>query len=190
MTQAETFIFCDDDMILPCGNEHYINTKFGAGLPSHVASRLAFSRIMSHGRDKGIVGALYFGRNSQGQAQCQTGFDSPTENAKFHTFKYDGLVPQKWTATGLIKIERWVFEKMKAAIDGGKWPECKPLQPNNQNELGQCYGFFEHIATAVGEDASFGVRANEIGIQSYVDAGLVCLHAGGTYYGPNNTKFK
>jgi hypothetical protein len=185
-TKAETFVFCDDDMILPVGNENFFNGVHKAGVPAHMANRVAFSRIMSHGQDKGIVGALYFGRHSAGRAQCASGFYNEIENKNFHKFKYDGLVPQKWVAPGFMKVERWVFENMKSAIDGGRWPNCKPLIPGSKG-YGAAYGYFEHLQTAVGEDASFGVRAGEIGVQSYVDAGLVCLHTGGMEFGPSNT---
>lgn len=183
-SDCETLIMVDDDMILPVGNEWFMNTKHGAGLPSHVASRLAFSRILSHGKDKGIVGALYFGRHNKGRAQCSSGFDSNEWNKDFHTFKYDGLVPQTWVATGMIKVERWVFEKIKPEIEAERWSECKDMKGCNWK------GYWNHIKTAVGEDASFGVRARELGIQSYVDAGLICLHMGETSFGPNNTDWR
>jgi transcriptional regulator with XRE-family HTH domain len=180
-TDAETFLMVDDDMILPCGNEWFFNTRCDARVPSKLASRIAISRIMSHGRDKGIVGGLYFGRHRAGRAQCSGGFSSNLKNREYHSYKNDGLVPEQWVATGVLKIERWVIEAMKKHIDAGKWPECKP------NNGCPWTGYFAKIGTGVGEDASFGCRAAEIGIKSYVDAGLVCLHIGQTAYGPSNT---
>jgi hypothetical protein len=182
-SSAETFIFCDYDMILPIGREDYMNVKHNAKLPTQVAGRLAFERIMSHGRDKGIVSALYFARNGAGKAVCKDGYDGPISNKKLHTFVRDGLIPQLWTGMGFVKIERWVIEKMKKAIDEGKWPDCKPMMP------GSWYGYFNILSTAVGEDASFCVRAHEIGINTWLDAGLVCLHAGEMFFGPANTSY-
>ncbi len=73
---------------------------------------------------------------------------------------------------------------MMAAVDAGKWPECRPRPDNGVNY----YGLFNPMAVGVGEDVSFCYRANEIGIQSYVDASLHALHAGDCYYGAGNTK--
>ena len=181
---VETFIMFDDDVIPPCGNPPLWKVKYSSPLPEKITSRNAISRLMSHGRDKGIVGGLYFGRNKEGKAQCHSGFGDPKANADYHQHRNDGLVPELWVATGCLKIERWVFEKMKQAIDDGKWPECKPFG----NRPDQWYGFWNPQSTAVGEDASFGCRAHEIGIQSYVDAGLECLHLGYIPYGSHNTK--
>ena len=143
---------------------------------------MAISRIMSHGDKAGIVGALYFGRHSSGRAQCASGFTSDAENKKLHEFGNAGLKPEQWVGTGMLKIERWVILKLKEAIDSGEFPECKPAAP------GRWYGYFSPTSVGVGEDVSFGLRAGKLGIQSYVDTGLVCLHEGGMAYGPNNTK--
>lgn len=178
---AKTGIMADDDMILPCGMSGLLNTRYNAKLPEDLASQVAISRIMSHGSDKGVVGALYFGRSSRGHAQCETGFSSQFENDKLHQLTYRGLKPQGWVATGFIKIERWVIEKLKAEIDNGRWPECKP-QP------GKWYGYFNPTKVGVGEDVSFGRRCAEIGISSFVDTSLVCGHADGNYvYFHHNT---
>lgn len=179
---AETAIMFDDDMILPCGNAGIFNGRFGAGVTEQLASVCAISRLMAHGKDKGIVGGLYFGRHDAGKAQCEKGFSSNTENEKLRLGRYSGLVPTGWVGTGAIKIEKWVIEKMKHEIDEGRWPDCKP------NSEDSWYGYFNPIRVRVGEDVSFGRRAEEIGIRSYVDAGLVCLHNGERNYGPSNVK--
>lgn len=179
-TKAETFIMVDDDMVLPTGNPGHINGVYRGNLPVKAASEVALSRIMSHGSDKGIVGALYVGRHSAGRAQCESGFTSDAENKKLHTNGYDGLKKEGWVATGMIKIERWVIEKMKEAIDAGEFPDCKP-------EKGRWYGYFNPLKVGVGEDVSFGTRAAKLGIQSYLDTGLICLHMGDQAWGPGNT---
>ena len=181
-TTIPTCLMVDDDMILPTGNPGHINGVYGGNLSHKAASQLAISRIMSHGHDKGIVGALYFGRHPKGRAQCSSGFTSDLENRKLHNGDYEGqgLKPENWVATGCLKIERWVIDKMKAAVDAGEFPDCKPKN-------GQWYGFFNPTQVGVGEDVSFGTRAAKLGIQSYVDCGLICLHEGSNYYGPKNT---
>lgn len=179
---VKKFIMSDDDMILPHGHVQSFNDFYGAKVSAQSAGFNAISRITSHGEDKGIIGALYFGRHEHGKAQCHLGFSDESANEKLRRLEYSGLVPMLWVGTGFIKIERWVIEKMKAAIDGGKWPECKPWAKDGW------YGYFNPIAVGVGEDLSFCRRANEIGIQTYLDASLICLHNGEVNYGPKNTK--
>lgn len=187
--EAETFIMPDDDMVFPCGSEAYFNGRLNAGVSPESARFNAISRIMSHGRSKEIVGALYFGRHEFGQAQCEWGFGGGAgqkqRNVEFRAGQHKGLIPMAWVATGFIKIERTAIEKLKKAIDDGMFPECKP-----KPEQGW-YGYFAPVSTGIGEDVSFGLRMQKIGVQSYLDASLVCLHAdGGTLYGPKNTKNK
>lgn len=172
---VEDILMVDDDMVLPCGMPNKFNTTFRAKLPADLASQVAFSRILSHDAEKGIVGCLYFGRSQIGHAQCASGFASKYENSQLHGLAYRGLRAEDWVATGFIRIKRWVIEKMKAAIDAGKWPECKPSHEDSW------YGYFNPLRVRVGEDVSFGRRAAEIGIQSYVDTSLVCGHADGNY---------
>lgn len=181
---AETFIMCDDDMILPCGNPNYLNANHAAGLPPRSAGFNAISRIMSHGKDKGIVGALYFGRHELGQAQCELGFGKTRdhENEKLRAFSYKDLIPTGWVGTGFIKIERWVIERLKEETDKGTFPEATP------HHAGSWYGYFSPIGTGFGEDVSFCTRAKKIGIQTYLDASLICLHSGEKNYGPKSTR--
>ena len=180
-TDADTAIFCDDDMILPCGSAGLFQSRWGGGLTDRQGSVWAISRLMGHQEEAGIVGALYFGRNRIGKAQCSIGFTKPDEAARFRDGTLEALVRDEWVGTGLMRIKRWVLDKMKAEIDNGRWPECKP------QGQGGYYGYFTPQGTRIGEDVSFCRRAREIGIQSYVDAGLVCLHAGEMFYGPGNT---
>jgi hypothetical protein len=181
---AETAIMCDDDMILPVGNPIYLNGNHNANIPPRSAGFNAISRIMSHGREKGIVGALYFGRHELGQAQCELGFGRTREreNEKLRAFGYTDLVPTGWVGTGFIKIERWVVDKLKEEINKGTWPECKP------HHDGSWYGVFSPLGAGIGEDVSFCTRAKKLGIQTYLDSSLICLHQGERNYGPRNTR--
>jgi transcriptional regulator with XRE-family HTH domain len=180
-TDAERFIMPDDDMIMPFGNAAMFRHLYGARIPDRCAAHNCISRITSHTPDRGIVGALYFGRNRKGLAQCSLGFEQPHWNAEFRAHTNTGLVPVNWVATGFIKIERWVIEKMKQEIDAGKWPELKPSGEDRP------YGYFTPQRAGQGEDVTFGIRALELGIQSYVDADLECLHVGEEVYGSANT---
>lgn len=182
--EVETFLMCDDDMVLPCGNEAIFNGTYEAGVRPESARFNAISRIMSHGRDKEIVGALYYGRHRYGMPQCDWGFNAEA-NVKadeLRAERYSGLQPQKWVGTGFMKVERTAIEKFKSAIDSGKFPGLEPLP-------GRWYGYFTPLKAGVGEDVSFCFRMRELGVQSYVDTSLVCLHAdGATLYGPKNTR--
>lgn len=184
-TDAKYGLMCDDDMILPTGNPALFNMRYKANVSNEAASKVAISRIMSWPEDKKIVGALYFGRHEGGKAQCSKGFTAPENNDKFRKGAFgNGLVPDDWVGTGFMRIHRDVFEAMAKEIDAGRWgDDLKPLH----KERGW-YGFFTPNKVGVGEDVSFCLRAKAIGIQTYVDAGLLCLHAGDRLYGPHNTK--
>lgn len=174
-------IFCDDDMILPCGNPGVFNDIYEAKVPVANASLNAISRLMSHPPDKRIVGALYFGRHSKGPAQCSLGFADKSANARLRKGQYKGLLADEWVGTGLLRINMDVFEQMDKEIAKGRWPECAPVG------LDGWAGYFCPQRVRMGEDVSFGRRAKEIGIQSYVDTSLICLHNGDRNYGPSNT---
>lgn len=183
--EGETFIMVDDDMVMPCGSAEYFNGRLRAGVRPEQAKFNAISRIMSHGKSKEIVSALYFGRHEYGVAQCEWGFGKPSTNQEFRQGIHKGLVAMPWVATGFLKIERSALLKLKKAIDDGMFPECKPKPGQGW------YGYFTPVSTGIGEDVSFGLRMKEIGVQSYLDASLVCLHAdGNTLYGPRNTHNK
>ncbi len=185
MPEVKKYAMVDDDMILPFGYPDHFNGLFKSKMPASLAGQHAFSRLMSHGEDKGIVGALYFGRHDAGRAQCEWGFLNHLGQEKdLREGKYNGLVPMMWVGTGLIRIQRWVIEAMRKEIDNGRWPECKPADES------KWYGYFTPIKVGIGEDVSFCKRAAEIGIKSYLDAGLVCLHAGEANYGSHNTNPK
>lgn len=182
-TNAKKLMMFDDDMVLPCGNPSYINGNHAAGLPVSSASLVTLSRLMSHSPDKGIVGVLYFGRHRAGRAQCASGFESDGENAKLHRHEYSGLKPENWVGTGGISIERWVFEKFRAAVDAGQWPQLKPKASD------KWYGYFTPLEVGVGEDVSFGARCTKLGIQSWLDTDLECLHMGSKAWSSATTSY-
>ena len=180
-SDAEWCIFIDDDMILPFGNEALFAQRYHTNMPSQFSGVTAFNRIMSHGVDKPIVGALYYGRHDRGKAQCADGFASEVYNAELHDYReLGGLRPVKWTGTGMMRIHRSVFEKIKAAAEK-QWPHIIP-----QGE-GKPIGYFTPDIVGQGEDVAFCLRADALGIPVVVDTGLICLHTGETHFGPHNT---
>lgn len=178
---ATDYLMFDDDMVLPFGMPDHF-THFYGKIPRHSAEMVTFTRLLSHPDSAGIVGVLYFGRHRGGRAQCQLGFKSKDESNKLRRGEYKGLVPMDWVGTGGVRIKRWVIEKMADAIAEGRWPECKPSKEGLHN------GHFAPLRVGVGEDLSFCLRAKDIGIQTYLDASLECLHAGEALYGGYNTE--
>lgn len=180
---VKKFIMPDDDMAFPFGYPDHFNQYYESNLPAERVGHNAISRIMSHPSDKGIIGAMYFGRHSKGRSQCEFGFlNSLHEDERLRNGYYKGLVPMGWVGTGFIRIERWVIEAMRKEIDNGRWPECKPAAAD------KWYGYFNPLRVGIGEDVSFCRRAAEIGIQSYLDSSLECLHFGERAYASHNTK--
>ncbi len=183
-TDAEWTVWGDHDVVPPVGNADWFNGNLNANLPIKNASMVGISRIMSHPSDKLIVGALYFGRHEYGQAQCADGFASNNElfNTNMRSHQTEGLIPQAWVAVGFARIHRSVFEMKKKAIDEGMFPECRP-HPGSD-----VYGYWTK-STSIGEDVMFGIRCAKIGIQSYLDPELECLHgSGNAFWGSRNTK--
>lgn len=181
----EDFIFIDDDMVLPCGNEQIFNGNFRMRVKPTSAQFNFISRIMSHPRDLGVIGALYYGRHEFGMPQCDWGFNPNrgTNANELRAEKHTGLKEMDWVATGGLRIPRWVIEKKRAEIDAGRWPELKPATENGY------YGYFHPMRAGFGEDMSFGYRLKEIGIKSFLDSELVLGHAeGNVIWGPKNTR--
>jgi transcriptional regulator with XRE-family HTH domain len=178
---TEWVLFIDDDMILPFGSQGVNGLTSGASIPEPAASMNAISRIMSHPKECLIVGGLYFGRHSYGKAQCELGFSSELENANLRRHKYNHLIPMGWIGTGFLKIHVSVFDRMDEEIKKGRWPDIKAANETRWN------GYFTPLKVSVGEDVSFGRRAEEIGIKSYLDPVLECLHKGENAFGSSNT---
>jgi transcriptional regulator with XRE-family HTH domain len=182
----QDFIMFDDDMVLPDGSEAHFNGNFKMGVKPESAKFNAIARLMSHPREVGVIGALYYGRHEFGMPQCDWGFNQNrgTLANELRAEQHQGLKVMDWVATGGLRIPRWVIEKKKVEIDAGRWPELVP-QP------GGWYGYFHPMKAGFGEDMSFGYRLKEIGIKSCLDASLVLGHAeGNVVYGPKNTKNK
>lgn len=183
-TDAEWIVMADDDMVIPPGSATIMNGNYRANLPEPSASLVGLSRLMSHSEEYKIVGSLYFGRHEHGLAQNWMGFNQVHENDNLRKHKYSNLIPMEWVGTGFIRVHRSVFDRMRQEIDNGRWPECKPANES------LWYGYWTPIRVGVGEDVSFGRRCSEIGIPSYLDPVLECLHIGDTPFGGHNTKNK
>lgn len=179
-TEIPFGLFCDSDMILPFGDALAYNAEYGAGLPPARAGLDFFTRIMSHPASYKIIGATYYGRDPTGQVMCSKGLQDPGFSPLCRRGEIAGVIPVSWVATGAMRVHRSVPEMMKArALE--LFPEIVP-------QLGRT--IYEYMLPSVagnGEDVEFCARAAKLGIQSYMDAELICMHKGHAYYGPRNT---
>lgn len=174
---ADRIIMVDHDMVLPCGQAEYMNSRFEANLPPQYAGVNFISRMMSYPKEMGIVGATYVGRHPKGKIQCSAGFESQHEDAWIRAHPEAGLKQVGWVATGCIMIHKWVLEKMSEQA-----PRLFPdvVTPHGVNWFSKGPGY--------GEDAAFGLRAQKCGIASYIDCSLIAGHTGKFTFWPNNTK--
>lgn len=182
-TKSEWFVFCDDDMVLPCGNPALLH-KNGWAIAQHLGTRYALERIMSHPKEYRIVGGLYRDRRIGNRAQCERAFRSHEENERLLSIM-DGKTPDTgleengWVATGFVRVHRSVFEEMiEAAKPGGPLADITP-PPGRENEP---LGFFGRTSRWRGEDVAFGRRAGLIGIKTWTDTGCVIGHKGDRIY--------
>ncbi|SRR5258706_7813348 len=97
----------DDDMVLPIGNAPWFKAYSGWNwMPDEFAGLNTLDRLMSH--KKSVVGALYFGRHSNGPPVFSEG--AQPEMAKIaRQAPQDKLFKTNWVGTGAILIHRQVF---------------------------------------------------------------------------------
>jgi hypothetical protein len=179
LTPDQWFVFTDADSVYPCGDAA-VMAKHGCPMPTHKAARNALARIMSHPADKLIVGACYKDRRGGTKFQCENGFASPSENQRLlglYSGKTttDHLEKVGWLGFGMVRIHRSVFERMKeAAKPGGPLEEIAPPKGREKEP----YGFFDTSRAQRGEDVKFCRRAAKLGIDVWLDHGLLLGHIG------------
>lgn len=110
-TEVPYAFFIDDDMIPSWGNSVWYNQFTGFNFPEKYAGKHVLNALLSH--NKSLVGALYFGRNSQGRAMYyEAMLNTPegiAENQRAHQAPFDELKPVRWVATGALLVHRQVF---------------------------------------------------------------------------------
>lgn len=185
-TNAEWLVMLDSDMILPCGSGQILR-KMGLELPEPKASRNAIARIMSHPKDKRIVGALYQNRRPSYKPAVEIAYRSSQEEARMRGFfetdpkkqsKGDGLEETGWIGFGMVRIHRSVFlEMQESAKPGGPLEDIAPPKGREPD----AFGYFGRTSQWRGEDVAHGRRCQKIGIPTHVDLGLLCGHNGDRY---------
>jgi hypothetical protein len=177
---AEWLLFVDADMVIPCGDDAFLNDTCGAGIPPQFAKIDALGRMVSH--RKGVVSGVYFTRDrySEGvgvnhKAKTDEGYDK-----SLHT-----SVPQarldvvEWAGAGCLLIHRKVFEAINE-----NFPELAPVY---RGDVCVKYGKWFNYEGEAGEDVSFAKRATEAGYPTYLDLSVVCGHIGEAIYWHHNT---
>lgn len=181
-SKPEWCVFLDADQIFPCGSGAILR-KMGLALPEPKASRNALVRLMSHPKDKRIVGAVYGNRRGNHKPALELAYRSAQEDTRARQLftgenKEDGLVETGWIGFGMVRIHRSVFEDMqKAAVEGGPLAEIAP--PKGRE--GDAFGYFGRTSVHRGEDIVFCRRCQKIGIPTHADFGLVIGHQGKQY---------
>ncbi len=179
LTPSEWFIYVDADGVFPCGSGAILR-KYGCEIPEPKASRNAIERLMSHPKDKLIVGGVYKDRRKGTQIQAEPAFRNAKENERLMKLytnenKSDSLEKVGWVGFGLVRIHRSVFERMKEAAKGdGPLAEIAP--PPGRD--GEPYGYFSTTRAQRGEDVAFCRRAQKLGIETWLDHGLCMGHIG------------
>lgn len=127
-SKLEWVLMVDDDMILPTGDANVFRSYTGFQVDDKFAGLNAIDRLMSHG--KTLVGALYFGRQSQNSPPV---FNEGMSNKEIASYArrgpHDELRATKWVGTGCLLAHRTVFEDIEkrfpnlARVDGkdGQW---------------------------------------------------------------------
>lgn len=177
-TDAEWMITADGDMGYPCGDAYYFRQRFRNQIPEHVAGMNFIERILLHEPEKLIVGGSYFDRQIGTQLQNSRGCGSRAEigfNDRFRAGEYYGVHEVLWTATGLMRIHRSVFEAMKKHAEQ-KFPEIIPVAGRS------VWGFFTPVRAGMGEDVAFCARARALGIKIWWDAELRAMHKGHCFF--------
>lgn len=126
-TGVEWSFWIDDDMIIPWGNASWFNQYTGMNLPEKFAGKHTLSALLSH--NKSLVGALYFGRNSEGKALYYEAMlptpEGVQENIRAHQAPRDELRPVRWAGTGALLVHRQVYLDIQA-----RFPHLAPQHPS------------------------------------------------------------
>lgn len=127
-SKLEWVLMCDDDMILPTGDANVFRSYTGFKFDEKFMALNALDRLMSH--KKTLVGALYFGRQSQNSPPVYNeGMSNKQEADYARNGPHDLIKPTKWVGTGCMLAHRTVFEDIEkrfpnlARVDGkdGQW---------------------------------------------------------------------
>ena len=205
----EWSLWVDDDMVLPTGDAAWFKSVTGfSRMPDEYAGLHTVARLRASG--KTIVGATYFGRNSEGKPMFDEGINQPGVAEDLRQGPRNEIRATRWVGTGCLLVHRSVFEDIQR-----KFPELAPPSPADMWQFfspsqDSLFRTLEKLKTVTdpaqvrdmvdeaarvarqyhlgtGEDVIFSTRARAAGHQPYVDLGLVAGHIGSASFGPYNT---
>lgn len=133
--------------------------------PADILDRLVEA---AHPKDRPIMGALCFSLQ-QGYRAVPTLYVIRPDGKVGNVFDYQpDEIMRTMTGTGCVLIHRTVFEKMRDAENpDGKRKFPKPYEWFHNTNFGEI---------PVGEDVTFCIRAESIGIPVHVHTGIKCGH--------------
>ena len=175
-SECEWSFWCDDDMILQCGDADWwwlaTNAQhYGPAMAAnHTIGRLLFQQ-------KKFIGGAYFARDGSGLPMWSLARENPgvLNNAMSAGPHEEVQGPMNWIGFGAVLVHRSVFEDIRdkglANVDG---LERKP-------HLKYQFGFFDKIDDA-SDDVSFCTRARQAGHEIFCDLSVMPAHVGQRAY--------
>ena len=115
---------------------------------------------------EGIVSGIYVVKNGTNKIVATT-------DPKIQTTREDGLLAAKWVGMGFCAIHRKALEKM-----GEHEIRVNLPRPQGLTELWPFFLPMIHDGTYFGEDYSFCIRANKVGIPIFLDSTILVTHWG------------
>jgi hypothetical protein len=210
-TTAEWALFVDDDMILPTGNQAWMDATTGMTLPECMHKTNVVDRLLSH--NKTLVGAVAYSRSIHGTGKpCfQEAHDDPKVLRKVRTRALVGLQVTGWVGTGCLLVHRNVFMGIQQrfphlgpSATSSIWQYFTPSNdyaaelirsaaeaPTEAERQSLLNGWdpAKGLGQAYsGEDVVFCRRARAAGHQPYVDLDCICGHIGSIIWSSETIK--
>lgn len=171
-TDAENFIMCDADAVVPCGYGPYVR-ELGHNIPDPNAGLNGIARLLSSPPEQRVVSALCYGRRLPMIAACASGVAGGSSAAELVRLKgvpgETGTEPQDWVGMHFCLIRRSVIVEMRQ--------RAKELFPNIIPRVdGQPWGYFIKDNPGQSEDGAFSARCMKMGVQPFLDTTLRVGH--------------
>lgn len=209
---VEWSVWVDDDMIVPFGDEAWLNHY--CGFTRRIPGVNCIDKLVAH--NKTLVGALYRGRYPGGKWMFGEASAQPKLNLEISRGQHKGLRPTAWVATGCLLIHRQVFLDIeqkfphlarKADGTGGNWFSSsehdlvdgvqRVMQVIEDASVDESTKIVEirrimmrarqaseqNSKLGTGEDVIFCHRARQAGHTAHVDLDCVAGHYGNHVFG-------
>ena len=213
--KSDWCLWVDDDMIVPFGDEAWINHY--CGFSRKIAGTNAIDKLAQSG--KTLIGALYRGRYPGGDFMFSEARTSKKLGQEIFKGNQKGIRPTDWVGTGCMLVHRQVFLDIEAKFphlarrgsEDGQWFSSsehdlvngvdrviKVLDDPSASEAAKLQEVKRILSLSrqasdnnsklgTGEDVIFCHRARQAGHQPYVDLDCVAGHCGSHVYGFDST---